>query len=217
MNNSVYIFSGLGTDERVFQKLKFENAKVIFIQWIPPRKDESLEKYSSRIANQITSENPIIVGLSFGGMVAVEVSKIVKTKKLILLATAKGKNEIPFYFRYLGMIGIHKLIPSRVFKSANLFTYWVFGIDSDFERKLLKQILVDIDPTFLKWAIDKIVKWENKTIPQNSIHIHGTKDRILPLIFVQCDVTIKDGGHFMTMNKDFQLNEIIKSELQLLR
>jgi len=59
LKNTVYIFSGLGTDERVFQKLKFENVNVIFIQWIPPKMNETLEKYSSQIANQITSENTI--------------------------------------------------------------------------------------------------------------------------------------------------------------
>ena len=217
MKNSVYIFSGLGTDERVFQKLKFENVNVTFIQWIPPKSKETLEEYVVRISKQITSESPILVGLSFGGMVAVEVSKIIKTKKLILLATAKGKNEIPFYFRFLGKIGFHKLIPSNVFRSANLFTYWFFGIDSNFERKLLKQILVDMNPTFLKWAIDKIVNWENITIPQNAIHIHGSKDRILPLKFVQYDIKIQGGGHFMTINKYLEINEIIKIELELIQ
>ena len=217
MKNSVYIFSGLGTDERVFQKLKFENVNVTFIQWIPPKSKETLEEYVVRISKQITSESPILVGLSFGGMVAVEVSKIIKTKKLILLATAKGKKEIPIYFRFLGKIGFHKLIPSNVFRSANLFTYWFFGIDSNFERKLLKQILVDMNPTFLKWAIDKIVNWENITIPQNAIHIHGSKDRILPLKFIQYDVKIQGGGHFMTINKYLELNEIIKSELELIQ
>lgn len=217
MKNSVYIFSGLGTDERVFQKLKFENVNVTFIQWIPPKSKETLEEYVVRISKQITSENPILVGLSFGGMVAVEVSKIVETKKLILLATAKGKNEIPFYFRFLGKIGIHKLIPGSVFKSANPFTFWFFGIDSHFERKLLKQILQEMDSSFLKWAIDKIVNWENMTIPQNAIHIHGSKDRILPLKFVQYDIKIQGGGHFMTMNKHLELNAIIKSELDFIQ
>lgn len=217
MKNSVYIFSGLGTDERVFQKLKFENVNVTFIQWIPPKSKETLEEYVVRISKQITSENPILVGLSFGGMVAVEVSKIVETKKLILLATAKGKNEIPFYFRFLGKIGIHKLIPGSVFKSANPFTFWFFGIYSDFERKLLKQILQEMDSYFLKWAIDNIVNWENMTIPKNAIHIHGTKDRILPLKFVQYDIEIQGGGHFMTMNQHQELNGIIKSELELIQ
>jgi len=131
--------------------------------------------------------------------------------------SAKCKNEIPFYFRFIGKTGFHKLIPSRVFKSANLFIYWFFGIDSEFEKKLLKQILLDIDLTFLIWAIDKIVKWNNKTIPQNSIHIQGTKDRILPLRFVKSDIKIEGGGNFLTMNKDFELNEIIKSELELIQ
>ncbi len=82
-----------------------------------------------------------------------------------------------------------------------------------FENKLLKQILINTETTFLKWAIDKIALWTNETQIKNIFHIHGTDDRILPYNFVDCNATIKNGGHLMTLNKAEELNKILKEQL----
>jgi len=74
----------------------------------------------------------------------------------------------------------------------------------------LKNIIKDTNPTFLKWAINQIVNWKNLSVPQNCIHIHGTNDRILPSKHLKVDYTIKNGGHFMTVNKAKEIEVIIK-------
>ncbi len=150
------------------------------------------------------------MGLSFGGIMAIEVSKILNPKRLILLATAKSKQEIPWYYKTAGRIHLHKLLPSRLLTRSNAISNWFFGATDDFDRKLLKEILHETDPVFLKWAIDQIVKWSNETIIENTTHIHGTNDRILPKRFVVSDYTIENGGHFMTVNKADKVSELIK-------
>ena len=104
-------------------------------------------------------------------------------------------------------------ISLSLLKSSNFITNWFFGISSTFDKQLLKQILIDTDPTFLKWAIDKIVRWSNQKQTKNLFHIHGTNDKILPLNFVKCNSAVKNGGHLMTLNKTEELNnaEIRKS------
>lgn len=213
MKKKLYIFSGLGADERVFQKLDFSEYTTNFIKWIEPLDQETIEQYSLRLITQISSENPIIIGLSFGGIIAVEVAKLIATENIILIASAKTKNEIPFYFRLIGKLKIHKFIPIRILKSSNFITNWFFGINSKFDKNLLKQILNDTDPKFLKWAIDCIVSWQNKNKIVNLVHIHGTKDRIFPFRYSKSSFFIKGGGHFMTMNKINELNEILKEQI----
>ena len=83
---TVYVFSGLGADERVFYKIDFGNCAVIFIKWIAPKKNESIECYAVRITAQITTTHPVLVGLSFGGMMAVEVAKHIATEKIVLIS-----------------------------------------------------------------------------------------------------------------------------------
>ena len=48
------------------------------------------------------------------------------------------------------------------------------------------------------------------------VHIHGTADKILPMRFVNCQIKVVNGGHFMTLNKAEALDEIVKRELSLL-
>lgn len=213
MTKEIYIFSGLGADERVFQRLDFSGYSTTFIKWIVPKDKETLEQYATRLLEQITTTKPTLIGLSFGGLVAVEVAKQIDTEKVILIASAKTKTEIPFYYRFAGQLGLHKLLPIRLLKSSNFITNWFFGTISTFDKELLKQILIDTDPTFLKWAIDRVARYSNQTQTQNILHIHGTSDRLLPLIFVKCNSTIKNGGHLMTLNNADELNQILRQQL----
>ena len=213
MTKKLYIFSGLGADERVFQRLDFSGFTTTFIKWIVPQDKETIENYATRLLDQITTTKPTLIGLSFGGLIAVEIAKQIDTEKVVLISSAKTKNEIPFYYRFAGQLGLHKLLPTRLLKSSNVITNWFFGTSSTFDKQLLKQILIDTDPTFLKWAIDKVANWRNITQTYNIFHIHGTSDRILPLCFVNCHATIKDGGHLMTLNKSDELIKIIQQQL----
>jgi len=209
--SKIYVFSGLGVDERVFDNIDFGTLDVEFIDWIQPLENESLESYALRISKKITSENPILIGLSFGGMIAVEISKIIKVEKLILIASAKNKFELPFIYRLFGKLNFIKLIPKKIFKKQNSITNWIFGIESDSEKQLLKDILQDTDLDFFSWAINEIANWRNESIPENCFHIHGNKDRIIPIKNVKTDFVIENGGHFMTVNKSKEIQDIILS------
>ena len=213
MTKELYIFSGLGTDERVFQRLDFSEYSITFVKWIVPHDKERIEDYATRLLDQIKTAKPILIGLSFGGLMAVEVAKQIDIEKVILIASAKTKKEIPNYYRLVAQLGLHKLLSTRLLKSSNFITNWFFGTSSTFDKQLLKQILIDTDPIFLKWAIDKAARWTNQTQTKNLFHIHGTSDRILPIKFVKCNSTIKNGGHFMTLNKADELNIILRQQL----
>lgn len=173
-------------------------------------KKESISAYAKRFCELIKEENAIIIGLSFGGMMAVELSKIKRFKKIILISSAKGKNEIAWYYRWIGKLGIHRLFSGSCYKRSNAFVYWLFGIKEKEEKRLLEAILNDADPTFFYWAIDKIVTWKNEDIPHNIFHIHGTADRLLPLRFVKADAVIQKGGHFMVYNKAKEILNILR-------
>lgn len=216
MTKNLYIFSGLGADERVFQKIDFSGFSVKFIRWIVPLTNESMENYATRLLKQIKTPDPVFIGLSFGGMMAIEVAKQINVDKLILISSSKTSKEVPFYFRMVGLMGIHKLLPAAILKKSNSLTNWFFGTESNLDKQLLNNILMDTDPLFLKWAMEKIVHWSNHTQVKNTYHIHGENDRILPLNFIDCNETIKKGGHFMILNRAEELTLIIRQQLLML-
>ncbi|MCF1750552.1 alpha/beta hydrolase [Mariniradius sediminis] len=207
MSRAIFVFSGLGADERVFRKIQFQGFLVTHVKWIPPLQNESIDSYAKRILTQVASPNPILVGLSFGGIMAIEVAKLIGTEKVILISSAKNRDEIPFYLRLAGSIRLHRLIPAEFLKSSNFLSNWFFGAETPEEKALLKNILEDTDPAFLKWAIDKILTWSHSgPNPIQINHLHGDRDRILPIRFVQGPISIKGGGHLMTLDKHEEIN-----------
>ncbi|RYD51785.1 MAG: alpha/beta hydrolase [Sphingobacteriales bacterium] len=212
MEKPIYVLSGLGADERVFQKLHF-GVPVTFVKWEVPEQAESIQAYAARIAANIPVTRPILVGLSFGGVVAIEIAKHIPVEKLMLIASVKTREELPFYYRLIGLLNLHRLVPATLLKPSNRITNWAFGAESIADKKLLKQILADTSPQFLKWAINQLLHWKNHIVPPNVLHIHGTSDRILPIASVDCDFVIEGGGHLMTLTKPEALSELLRQHL----
>lgn len=207
----IYLLSGLGADKRVFEFLDLNAFQINFIDWIAPADKESIEDYAKRLCAQVTTDKPTLVGVSFGGMIALEIAKHIACEKVVLISSAKTKLEVPFYFRAAGKVGLHKLVPVQIFKKVNSFTHWMFGTTTPTERNLLKEIIQSTDERFLLWAIDKIITWENINSLQNVIKIHGTNDRILPS--QKADYRVEGGGHFMIVNKAVEISAILRKEL----
>lgn len=206
----LYLFSGLGADCRVFQNMDFGGFDVTHIDWITPKTNESITDYALRVSAQITTPHPVLVGLSFGGLIATEVAKYIDYEQLILLASVKIRSEIPFYYRLAGHFRLHRLIPTALMKQPNWLSAWLFGIESQSDKAILAAVLLDTDPVFLRWAIDQLVRWENVTPPSRMTHIHGSADRILPILFVHNAVAVVGGGHFMTLNKADELSRLLR-------
>lgn len=209
----IYIFTGLGADERVFHKINFGNNRVTHIKWITPNANESLTQYAQRLTQQITTPLPILIGLSFGGMVAIEVAKCVAVAKIILISSAKNKSEIPPYYKWAGKVRLHKIINASLLVRANKLTNAFFSVRSADDRKIISSMMGASNVVFLNWAIDKIVHLQNTTTHANVVHIHGTADRILPFKYVQPTIAIKGGRHLMIMNKAKLVEEKIRQAL----
>ncbi len=205
----VYIFSGLGADERVFKRLDFKDLDVTFVQWIKPKVNEPLTNYANRISKQIKDENPILIGLSFGGIVATEIAKIISVNKLILISSLKTRGEIPLVYRVAGQLHLHRLIPYAILKKDHFLNRWLFGVIKKNDRDLFKKVLADTDIDFLKWAINCIVKWDNTQLQPNLFHIHGTNDKILPISKSGEVIVIQNGGHLMVLDKAKQVSEAL--------
>ncbi|PKA14323.1 alpha/beta hydrolase [Leptospira haakeii] len=212
---NIYLISGLGADERVFRNIDFYGENPKHIRWIDPYIDESLESYSKRLLNQIDSKNELIlIGVSFGGIIASEIAKHVPAKKIIVISSIKDSSEIPFIYRIINFLGLMNLIPSYLLKLYNPILAYFFGISSLEDKELLKSFLSKTDGKFIKWALKSILMWNNENYPSNLVHIHGSDDRLFPRKLIGQVAMIAGGGHFMILNKaeeiSVKLREILK-------
>jgi pimeloyl-ACP methyl ester carboxylesterase len=208
---NLFLFSGLGADKRVFDFLDLSGYNVRHIDWINPLPVETLPKYAKRLSSQISGKNPILIGVSFGGMVALEVAKLVSVEKIILISSSRSRSAIPVYMRFIKNLRLDRLIRIRPIKRPNLILYWLFGVTAKEHKILLTAIMKDTDEYFFSWAVKTIPGWKNDNDHQNVIQIHGTNDKILAPL--SADYLVAGGGHLMVVTHAKEVTAILKRVL----
>lgn len=214
-NPKIYLISGLGADKRAFRKLVFPNEyQCVYLDWIPMLLDDTLESYAERLSSTINKAEPFyLIGLSFGGMLATGITKVTNPVRTFLISSNAVSSELPWYYKFAGQIKLQKIVPLSLIKTTNSFGLELFGAKTKEEKTLLKQLIFDSDPKFIKWALNCILSWRNKTRPSQLIHIHGTADNILPIKYTKPDYTIEGGSHFMVYAKAAEITTIIVTEI----
>lgn len=210
---TVYLFSGIGADSSIFMNLELPGYHKVYINWIPALPRETIVQYAARIRNQITVDNPDIIGLSFGGIVAVEVAKLVKVDKMVLISSVRTKYELNRWQFFFMKLGLYRIIPGALIQRTNFLTYRYFGARSPKDKKTLTNLLKDTDVSFFRWALGSIAYWNNTVGPERTIQINGTADRVITTRRVHPDYRIKGGGHLMVFNKADTINKIILNYL----
>jgi len=89
----------------------------------------------------------------------------------------------------------------------------LLGKLSKHDFNLIEEMLKDINVEFNEWAVDQVIHWNNETIPENIVHIHGTDDKIFPDYYVKDAILIKGGTHFMVVNRAKEISKILRKEL----
>jgi pimeloyl-ACP methyl ester carboxylesterase len=210
----VYIISGFGADERVFSKLDFRDNDVHFIQWKIPESHETIDTYTYRMSREIVHPNPVLIGLSFGGMMAIEISKLIPSEKVILISSIRDRYELPLFMKLTAWLHLNKIIPMRPYKILEPIENYNLGVETAEEKELVKEYRQNIDRRYTDFAINEIVNWKNEWSSENTVHIHGTNDHIFPIKYIKNpEYVIRGGGHLLLMNNANEVNEILKKEL----
>ncbi len=207
---TVYFISGLGADERVFDKLTLPlNWDVQHIAWLPHLPNESLSSYCHRLSAAIDTPEFVLVGLSFGGIVAVELAHFLNPKLTVLISSVATRRELPLLYRMIAKTKLDRLVPASFLKIPNSFLYRFFGTSAAEEKRLLRQTIANTNSRFLKWAIHEIINWTNSERPAPLFHIHGTNDHLFAIKNTNADVQIQGGGHLLVYDSADEISRIL--------
>lgn len=210
----IYFISGLAADKRVFTHIQLPaHYEPVYLDWITPVKNETLPAYAERLAEKINPhERFSIIGLSFGGMVAVEIARFYKPVQTILISSIPSFKHLPKYFRIASAIKLHKIIPISFLQYA-AFLKRLFTNETLEDKKMLRLMIKESDPYFIRWAMDAVLTWRNSDFPENLLHLHGTNDEILPNRFTNPTHLIDKGSHMMVMSRADEVNNILHTIL----
>jgi pimeloyl-ACP methyl ester carboxylesterase len=207
---TIYCISGLGATAEAFSNLKIKEYQLHVIEWLLPLRNETIEAYAARMAREITTPNPILLGLSFGGMMCIEIAKQIPVEKVIIVSSIKTKKELPFWMKAIAKTQLHKVAPlkanTRLLRPLQNF---MLGAHTSQDKEIAIQFRKNADVNYVRWAIDKIINWQNTWQHAHTIHLHGTADKMFTIKKITPTITINKGGHFMIMNRAEEVSDAI--------
>lgn len=211
---NIYCISGLGADEKAFARIAIPGCTLQHLQWLIPEKNESIEQYALRMAAQISEPNPILMGLSFGGMLCIEIARQLPVNKVILISSISTCLSLPRWMRMAGKWKLNKLLPIHAYsKLLEPVQNYHMGIKTREDLAIVRHYRQHVQQDLLNWSVNAILNWKNEWQPANLFHIHGDADRIFPLKKTHPHCIIKKGSHFMIFNQAQDINASLSNYL----
>lgn len=218
MAQTIYLLPGVGANDKIFQNLDLSGYDVVHIKWPKHKKGERIETYVKKLLPQIKKDTqPILIGMSFGGIVATELAKLINPQRTILISSIKNYHERPLKLLFLNSIKFHRLVSGKLVIKFRFWLQLLLGKLSKPDFALIEDMIREADIEFNEWAVDQVIHWKNEEVPDNVLHIHGTRDSIFPDYYVKDAVLIPGGTHFMIVNRAKEISKIIRKELQSAR
>lgn len=194
---------GLAANPSIFEYIQLpeEDFEIHWLSWKLPLPNESLQDYAKRMAIDVIHKNPVLIGVSFGGVLVQEMAHFLALKKLIIVSSVKSRKEIPPSMKLAGKTKAFKILPTGIVNYFGQLEKLPIG---DFARRriqLYKQYMSVDHPRYLDWAIENMLCWNPKFQHQDVVHIHGDEDAVFPLKYIQQPIVVEGGTHIMIINK----------------
>ena len=205
----IYCISGLAADHRLFGNLSIPGYHLVPLPWVPNTREDNMSRYAQKMIKGITNERAIIIGLSFGGMLALEIAKQHPDWKIFIISSAKTSAELGYNSSLLRWVSDKELVPAVLFNIPHFLSLYRLGAHTTAEKKLLRAVIRDGDPAFTRWSINTLLNWNNQVYTDNITHIHGSNDKVILSANVQPDHWIEGGSHIMIYNRAAEVSKII--------
>ena len=209
----VYLMPGLAASTAIFERIALpeDRFEIHLLEWEIPLDNEALMDYANRIAKKIKHKNPVLIGVSFGGILVQEIARCIAVSKVIIISSVKSNLEFPRRLKIAKTTKAYKLIPMSLILNLENLAKFSFGEKVNQRLKLYKKFLSVRDIRYLNWAVEQVVLWNRTVADPEVIHIHGDMDDVFPIKYIKNCIVVKGGTHIMILNKYKWLNENLPS------
>ena len=200
---------GLAASAQIFERIVLPDTifETVLLEWEIPLDNETLPQYAKRIADKITHPSPVLIGVSFGGILVQEMAQFITARKVIIISSVKTSLEFPLRMKVAKTTKAYKLIPTALFANIESLSKFSFGEKINQRLKLYEKFLRVRDKRYLDWAVEQVILWERTVADESVIHIHGDEDDVFPIKNIQNCIVVKGGTHVMILTKYKWLNE----------
>lgn len=208
-----FLIPGLALNPEVTGNIELIGYEKIYIRWIDPAGEETLSSYAQRIIDiyQIpTEESILILGHSFGGLLAQEIALSRPLARLILVSTVKDRQEIPWKIRFLKHGFAYHLASKNIILKTLSIWGWYHGYDEpELEEALISEV-ESLSNEYLIWAYKQIIQWDGNPPSNEFLHIHGDMDKTFPIENISNCLSLSGGDHLMVYKRASEINHLIE-------
>lgn len=209
----VYFMPGLAASSSIFERIDLDESifEMCLLEWEIPLDKESLSDYALRMTKNIKHQNPVLIGVSFGGILVQEMARHINARKVIIISSVRSNLEFPRRMKIGKSTKAYKLIPMQILLNVEKLAKFSFGEKINKRIQLYEKFLSVRDLRYLQWAVESVILWDRNEIDEKVIHIHGDKDDVFPIKYINSCIVVKGGTHIMILNKYKWLNENLPS------
>jgi pimeloyl-ACP methyl ester carboxylesterase len=209
---SVVLLPGMAADDRLFEPQRRAFPNLIVPPWIEPEPWEPLSSYARRMAARLNSSGLLLIGgVSFGGIVALEMADYLGLAKCVLISSIRSPAEMPWRLRVLRSLAT--VGPDRLGITSGWAARW---LAPSMPRATVRRLgrLAAPQSTFLRWACWAVLDWQPTPRARRTRvrQIHGSADRTFPIRYTHPDRIIIGGGHLLTLTHPAEVNEYLARE-----
>ncbi|MCL7753428.1 alpha/beta hydrolase [Polaribacter sp. Z022] len=212
----IYFVPGLAAGPEIFENLNLPEDKyeLHYLEWKTPLAlEETIANYAMRMSDDVKDKNPVLVGVSFGGIMVQEMSKYIDAKKVIIISSVKHHNELPKRFQMVKFTKAYKVFPTKVVSNFEDYAQYFLGKSLKKRADIYKKYLSVRNQLYLNWSIRNVIKWEQNLATENIVHIHGVKDKVFPIKNIKNCIKIQGANHVMIITKAKKISKIIDEVL----
>jgi hypothetical protein len=212
-----YLIPGMGANRRLYENYQLPG-KIHHLEWEYVEGAQTLADYARHAAQKIQTSNNIIVGSSMGGMMAVELSRIVRPMLTILISAPTGRHQFPISLKMLDLLGIHRALkPNALFKLSKLCDTFM-GFKTTEQREMFYEMMQSNGPDFLHYSVRAVLGWKNTHSPDGAfVQIIGDRDTLFDCRKIPGSIVLQGSGHFSTFEKSAEICSIIISHTEKFR
>jgi pimeloyl-ACP methyl ester carboxylesterase len=199
------LLPGMMADNRLLAAQQSAFSNVIVPSWPEHHSSDTIVSFAERMAGTLRPIGPCVVGgVSFGGIVALELARHLDSSGCILISSIRSPREMPFRLRILRPMGF---LPQPAFNALAFAAAGLFR--SSMRRGAKRRSNQMLASPFFSWATRATLRWRGCEPGVPIAQIHGDSDLTFPVGLTRPDQVVDDAGHMLVATHSEIVNEFI--------